>query len=420
MALEPSDATLATLTPNPDLNVDCPFPPPSPDINITEAIARNDLAILPPLPFQTHDEIEDLDPTYPNYRAAAIRYYTLSPSGTLTQETHPTPVSRISVLLSLEYFYTLRKHLTTPSNVPWEDTVTDVVAPNAHTQSDSRRDYSFEGEALEAVTRKLSSFTELERVQNEFAMHHIAINENLRAVNSGWACQSFGLPDPMGAASDIRHDRNFFAHSFPTPMGRGIQLEWAIKRKAEVYEKLLGLVEHGVCNLQGQLDDPEIWVSPQVIGKERLEREAREEDGRLDREGVEHENYKEGEYEQEEEVEWIEVPQSTFSRVFDSLGGNAVFRYCFRFGIVRRAGWMLFDWLGEMLAEADAVALRRAEEENAGRYGEGDNCGSHEYKSENDDGRSQEYRNENNEGYGSQDIDAPPSRPDSGWGDPQW
>ncbi|KAI4698790.1 hypothetical protein J4E81_005401 [Alternaria sp. BMP 2799] len=416
-------------------------------------IIPDGLANLTPLPAQSPNEIQDLDPNYPDYRAT-IHYYTLSPSSTLIQETHPKPVSRTSVLLSLEYFYTLRKHLvanlailetypgtslagiidteTTPSNVLWEDTVTDVVAPNAQTQSDLRRDSSFEPEVQKTATRKSSSFTELERAQNEFAMHHIAINENLRAANSGWACQSFGLPDPMGAASDIRHDRNYFAHSFPTPLGRGIQLVWAVEGKAEGYERLLGFVEGGISALQGQLDDPEIWVSLESIESERLERDAREEEERLYREGAEQVDDEDCVLEQEEDVDWMEAPQSTFSRVFDSLGGNAVSRYCFRFGVVRNAGSRFWAWLGEMLAEADAVALRKAGEGATEECGEGDDWGSQEYKSEDDDCgsqeykiedgdcRSQEHRSEDDEGYGSQSIDAPPSQPDSGWGEPQW
>jgi len=462
----PSHATLATLTPKPDLDVNCPFSPPNPDTENTEAIALDDLANLPPLPSQSPNEIQDLDPNYPNYRAM-IHYYTLSPSSTLTQETHPTYVSRKSVILSLEYFYILRKHLTanlailetypgtslvggndtetTPSNNPWETTVTDVVSPNAHTQSDSRRDSSFEPEVQKTATRKSSSFTELERVQNEFAMHHIAINENLRAANSGWACQSFGLPDPIGAASDIRHDRNFFAHSFPIPMGRGIQLEWAVKSKAVVYGKLLGFVEGGICALQSQLDNPSIWVSLESLEKESVRREAREEKERLVVEGAEQEDDKEGVYEGVEEVDWMDAPQSMFSRIFDCSGGNAVSRYCFRFGVVRNAGSRLWAWLGEMLEEADAVALRKAGEKIAreygegqvlaeastatrfrgeegvpAEYGEGDDWKSQEYKSEYDDCGSQEYKIEDGEGYGSQDMNAHLSRPDSGWGDPQW
>ncbi|KAI4916646.1 uncharacterized protein J4E92_009150 [Alternaria infectoria] len=441
MALEPSGATLATLTPKPDLNVDCPFPPPSPDINITEAIALDDLANLPPLPSLTHDEIQDLDPNYPNNRAT-IHYYTLSPSGTLTQETHPTPVSRTSVLLSLEYFYTLRKHLTanlaildtysgtslagihdtetTPSNVPWEDTVTDVPNPNAHTQSDSRRDSSFEPEVQKTATRKSPFFTELERVQNEFAMHHIAINENLRAVNSNWGCHAFGLPDPLGAASDIRRDRNYFAHTFPTPTGKGIQLEWAVKGKREGYGGLLGLVEGGICGLQEQLDDTEIWVSPQVIERERLEKEVREQEERLVVEGEEQDDDGDCVLEQEDDVEGMAPPGSLFSRVFDSFGGNVVLSRCFRFGVVRRAGQMLFDWLGEMLAEANAFALRRAGKGAAEKCGEGDEWGSQEDEIGDYDCGSQEYKIEDEEGYGSQDMDAHLERPDSGWGDPQW
>ncbi|KAI4624627.1 hypothetical protein J4E83_004303 [Alternaria metachromatica] len=450
-ALDSTNSSVSTTASEVELEIS--HPSPSLSINNTANEALDDLADLPPLPSLTHDEIEDLDPTYPDYRAT-IHYYTLSPSGTLTQETHPTPVSRTSVLLSLEYFYTLREHLTasisiletypgtslvgvndteaTPSNVPWEDTVTGVVAPNAHTQSDSRRDSRSEREALDTTIRKSPSFTELERVQNEFAMHHIAINENLRAANSGWACQSFGLPDPMGAASDIRHDRNYFAHIFPTPTGKGIQFEWAVKRKAEEYGKLLGFVEDGICVLQAQLDDPGIWVSLESIERERVEREAREEEERLGREGAEQDDDEEGVYEQEDDVECIEPTQSTFSRVFNGLGGNAVARYCFLFGVVRNAGSRLWAWLGEMLEEADAVALRRAGEGVPGDCGEGDDwasredrigddeCRSQEYKTEDGDCRSQEYEVGDDECHGSRTLDAQPSRPDSGWGDPQW
>ncbi|KAI4938453.1 hypothetical protein J4E85_000893 [Alternaria conjuncta] len=215
-------------------------------------------------------------------------------------------------------------------------------------------------------------------------------------------------------------------------MGRGIQLEWAVKGKAEGYGKLLGLVEGSVCVLQAQLDNPSIWVSLESLEKERLEREAREEKERPVVEGVEQEDEKEGVYEGEDDVECMEPTQSTFSRVFDSLGGNAVSRYCFRFGVVRRAGWMLFEWLGEMLEEADAVALCRAGEGATEECGEGDdwgsqeceieddNCGSQEYKIEDGDCRSQEYKIGDDECHGSRTLDAQPSRPDSGWGDPQW
>ena len=411
--LDFTNSSVSTSASEVELENSSPSPNPSLGINNTDTKALDDLADLPPLPFQTHDEIEDLDPTYPNYRAT-IHYYTFSPSGTLTPETHPKPVSRISVLLSLEYFYALRKHLV--ANL-------SILA-------------TYPGTSLAAVhdtaTRRSSALTALERAQDEFAMHHIAINENLRAVNSDWGCHAFGLPDPLGAAADIRHDRNYFAHSFPTPIGKGIQLEWAVKGKREVYGKLLGLVEGSMCVLQGQLDDPGIWVSPQVMEKERLEREAQEEEERLNREAAEQEDDKEGEYEQDEEVEWTEAPQSTFSRVFDSLGGNAVSRFCFRFGVVRNAGSRLCAWLGEMLEQADAVALCRAGEGATEECGEGedwgsqeceiedDDCGSQEYKIEDDDCRSQEYKIGDDDCHGSRTLDAHSSQPDSGWGDPQW
>jgi len=400
-ALGFTNSSVSTMASEVELETSYPSPNPSPGINHTDAEALDDLADLPPLPSLTHDEIEDLDPTYPNYRAI-IHYYTLSPSGTLTQETHPKLVSRASVLLSLEYFYTLRKHLTANLAILEQYPRTSLVGVH------------------DSATLQLTSFTELETVQCAFAMHHIAINENLCAANSGWACQSFGLPDSMGAASDIRYDRNYFAHTFPTPTGQGIQLHWAIKRKAEVYEKLLLLVEDGIGVLQGQLDDMEIWVSPQVIERERLEREARKEEERLDKEGAEQDDGGHCMLEQEEEVDWMGVPQSTFSRVFDSLGDNAVARYCFRLGVVRNAGEMLRAWLGEMLAEADAVALRRAGEGATEECGEGDDWGSQECEIEDDNCGSQEYKIEDDDCHRSQDLDAHLSQPDSGWGDPQW
>jgi len=301
MALEPSDATLATLTPKLDLNVDRPFPPPSPDINITKAIPRDDLAILPPLPFQTHDEIEDLDPTYPNYRAT-IHYYTLSPSGTLTQETHPNPVSRTSVLLSLEYFYILRKHLV--ANLSILDIYPGTSLAGVH----------------DTVTLRSPALTALERAQNEFAMHHIAIDENLRAVNSDWACQSFGLPDSMGAASDVRRDRNFFAHSFPTPKGKGVQLVWAVKGKRDVYAGLLELVERNIGTLEEQLGGERYWVSPQIVEREKVERRRLE----AETEAQEAENERrtgntsqkeDWLYGHEGDVEFMSAPRSVFSRV---------------------------------------------------------------------------------------------------------
>ena len=96
-ALDLTNSSVSTTASEVELGISYPSPSPSPGINNTDTKALDDLADLPPLPSLTHDEIEDLDPTYPNYRAT-IHYYTLSPSGTLTQETHPNPVSRTSVL----------------------------------------------------------------------------------------------------------------------------------------------------------------------------------------------------------------------------------------------------------------------------------------------------------------------------------
>lgn len=77
-------------------------------------------------------------------------------------------------------------------------------------------------------------------------------------------------------------------------------------------------------------------MSPVVWQKERLDREVRKEKERLAADGMSQE---EGCVDdQEKDVEWKEPPCSMFSRVLDGLGGNVVFRYCFRFSVVRSAG----------------------------------------------------------------------------------
>jgi len=222
-------------------------------------------------------------------------------------------------------------------------------------------------------------------------MHHIAISENLRAVNGNWACQSFGLPDPMGAASDVRHDRNFFAHSFPTPVGKGICLEWAVGGKREVYEGLLELVERNIDTLEEQLGSERCWVSPQIVEREKAERR------RLETEAQEAENERRTEntsqeedcvLEQEGYVELMSAPRSIFSLVFDCLGGNVIISRCFRSGLLRRAGWRLLGWLEEVAS---------------GEYGEG----------EDDECRSQEYKISDNECHRSRTLDAHPLQLDS-------
>ena len=403
-ALDLTNSSVSTTASEVELGISYPSPSPSPGINNTDTKALEGLADLPPLPSLTHDEIEDLDPTYPNYRAT-IHYYSLSPSDTLTQETHPKPVSRTSVLLSLEYFYALRKHLT--ANLSILDTYPGTSLAAVH----------------DTAARRSPALTALERAQDEFAMHHIAINENLRAVNSDWGCDAFGLPDPMGAASDVRHDRNYFAHTFPTPTGKGIQLEWAVKGKRDVYGGLLGLVERNIVTLEGQLGGVRGWVSPRIVEREKAERR------RLEAEAREAENERRTEdtaqeegwvYEQEGDVGFMSTSRSVFSRVFDSLGGHVIIERCFRSGLLRRAGWRLLGWLEKVLVEADTAAQVGGEEVATGEYGEGEDWESQECKIEDDECRSQEYKVEDIEGYGSQDIDAPPLQPDSGWGEPQW
>lgn len=187
-ALDVTNGSASTVASELKSDANCPFSKPSPNSSAATTPSSN-LANLPPLPSLTHDEIEDLDPNYSNY-LATITCYALSPNGTLIQETKPTSVSRTSVLLSLEYFYTLRKHLT--ANLSILETYPGTSLAGVH----------------DSATRKSTAFTPLEKLQNEFAIHHIAINENLRAVNSNWACHPFGLPSPLSSASDIRHDRN--------------------------------------------------------------------------------------------------------------------------------------------------------------------------------------------------------------------
>ena len=96
--------------------------------------------------------------------------------------------------------------------------------------------------------------------------------------------------------------------------------------------------------------------------------------------------------------------------MFDCLGGNAVISRCFRSELLRRAGWRLLGWLEEVLVEADTAAQVRGEEVASGEYREG----------EDDECRSQEYKIGDDVCHGSHTLDAHPSQPDSGWGDPQW
>ncbi|KAH6881423.1 hypothetical protein BKA58DRAFT_445610 [Alternaria rosae] len=203
-ALDVTNGSASTVASELKSDANCPFSKPSPNSSAATTLSSN-LANLPPLPSLTHDEFEDLDPNYLNY-LATINYYALSTNSTLIQETRPTPVSRTSILLFLEYFYTLRKHLT--ANLSILETYPGT--------SLARVD--------DSATHKSKAFTPLEKLQNESSIHHIAINETLRAVNSNWACHAFGLPDPLSSASDIRQDRSYFAHTFLLSRGKGIQL----------------------------------------------------------------------------------------------------------------------------------------------------------------------------------------------------
>jgi hypothetical protein len=391
-----SSASLATFTPNPSLDVSCPSSNSTPDIDTTDTAALYDPASLPPLPPPPQDEIETLDPNYPNY-LATIHYHTLSPSGTLTQEAYSTPVSRKSVLLSLEYFYALRKHLT-------PNLSTLHLYPNTALAT-----------ACNSPTRRSPTLTALETAQHASAMHHIDINECLRAIHSDWNCHAFGLPDIMGAAADVRRDRNFFAHAFPTPSGKGVWMEWVVRGKKEVYSRLLGVVESGIRRLEEQLGRKGCWVSPVVLERERVEREAREKGG----DGADGWKGDAAQEEdrccgQDEDVDWMEQSRSTFSRVFDCLGGNVVFSTFFRISSVRRAGWSVLSWLGEMLAEADTAAQIRSEEEMAEGYSEGSEEDAEEENEVGDCSTGDEKI------YESQGEDVEGKETDGGWGDAQW
>jgi len=78
-ALDLANSSASNVAPGVKYDVACPSPPPTPHINSSPTTTSDALANLTPLPAQSPSEIQDLDPTYPNYRAT-IHYYTLCPA----------------------------------------------------------------------------------------------------------------------------------------------------------------------------------------------------------------------------------------------------------------------------------------------------------------------------------------------------
>jgi hypothetical protein len=386
--IAPIGANIATLTLTAELDASCPVLEPSANIDNADKTAASDLDDLPPLPTSSQGEIEDLDPDYPKSRAI-IQYYTLPFNGDLTQLTHSTSTTRKSVLLSLEYFYTLQKHLT--SNLAILQLYPETSLAAAH----------------DLQTRRTPTLTPLESAQNSFAIHHIGINECLRAMKHNWDCHDFGLPDYMTSTDCIRQHRNFFAHDFPTPgfgVNGAMKLGWAVKGKTEQYGNLLRLVAGNIRILEAQVGDEGIWVSPLVWEEEQTRKREEMAYGARDEGQVcrQEESSVEDHDEEEERL-------STSSRAFDCLDCKTVCMSVFRFRSLRQAGWSVYEWLGEMLEGAEAVAQRRAEVYE---------CDGGDAEAE--DTKTGGYHSGYDQGYWSQIESVHVPEPDGSWASREW
>jgi hypothetical protein len=81
----------------------------------------------------------------------------------------------------------------------------------------------------------------------------------------------------------------------------------------------------------------------------------------------------------------------------------------FRFAGLRQAGWSVYEWLGEMLEGAEAVAQRRAE------VFQGDGLDA-----EAEDTKTGGYNSGYDQGYWSQIESAHVPEPDSSWAPREW